>query len=72
MSYFAPTGAKDNLRVLKLQHCWELSNQGVVSLTHGLPNLTVLSLSGCSKVKLSFYSMSYNYYAIRSMMMRLK
>ena len=50
MSYFGPTCIREHLRTLILQHCWELSNQGVVSLAHGLPNLTTLSLSGCSKV----------------------
>jgi len=51
MSYFGPSCARDNLRVLMLQHCWELSNQGVVSLAHGLPSLCSLSLAGCSKVR---------------------
>ena len=50
MAYFGSTPSRDNLRVLMLHHCWELSNQGVASLAHGLPNLHTLSLSGCSKV----------------------
>lgn len=50
MAYFGSTSAAENLRVLMLHHCWELSNQGVASLAHGLPNLHTLSLSGCSKV----------------------
>ncbi|CAG2111799.1 unnamed protein product, partial [Medioppia subpectinata] len=50
MAYFGSTLARENLRVLMLHHCWELSNQGVANLAHGLPNLHTLSLSGCSKV----------------------
>lgn len=50
MAYFGPTAARDNLKQLHLQHCWELSNQGILSIAHGLPNLNTLSLSGCSKV----------------------
>ncbi|XP_054159279.1 F-box/LRR-repeat protein 16-like [Oppia nitens] len=50
MAYFGSTMARENLRVLMLHHCWELSNQGVATLAHGLPNLHTLSLSGCSKV----------------------
>jgi F-box/leucine-rich repeat protein 16 len=50
MSYFGPTALRVNLRVLHLEHCWEIGNQGILSIAHGLPNLTSLSLSGCSKV----------------------
>ncbi|RWS31613.1 F-box/LRR-repeat protein 16-like protein [Leptotrombidium deliense] len=50
MTYFGPTSARENLRTLCLQHCWELSNQGILNVAHGLPNLSHLSLSGCSKV----------------------
>ncbi|CAI9570942.1 unnamed protein product [Staurois parvus] len=35
---------------LRLHSCWEITNHGVVNVVHSLPNLTVLSLSGCSKV----------------------
>ncbi|RWS11376.1 F-box/LRR-repeat protein 16-like protein, partial [Dinothrombium tinctorium] len=50
MTYFGPAAARENLKTLCLQHCWELSNQGILNVAHGLPNLTHLSLSGCSKV----------------------
>ena len=50
MSYFGPTAARNNLRILRLEHCWEIGNQGVLSIAHGLPNLTAISLSGCSKI----------------------
>ncbi|XP_076169981.1 uncharacterized protein LOC143148024 [Ptiloglossa arizonensis] len=38
------------LSILRLQSCWELTNEGVLNIVHSLPNLTVLSLSGCTKV----------------------
>lgn len=50
MAYFGSAGSRDSLRVLMLHHCWELSNQGVATLAHRLPQLHTLSLSGCSKV----------------------
>lgn len=50
MAYFGPSSFRDKLTILQLQHCWELSNQGVLNIAHGLPNLRKLSLSGCSKI----------------------
>ncbi|KZC08240.1 PREDICTED: F-box/LRR-repeat protein 16 [Dufourea novaeangliae] len=49
LSYFnsKPSSA---LSILRLQSCWELTNNGVYNIVHYLPHLTVLSLSGCSKV----------------------
>uniref|UniRef100_A0A8C6UT60 F-box and leucine-rich repeat protein 16 n=1 Tax=Neogobius melanostomus TaxID=47308 RepID=A0A8C6UT60_9GOBI len=35
---------------LRLHSCWEITNHGVVNMVHSLPNLTALSLSGCSKI----------------------
>lgn len=52
MAYFSTSMLRDTLKVLALQHCWEITNQGVVNLAHSLPNLVSLSLSGCSKVSL--------------------
>nr|XP_046912524.1 F-box/LRR-repeat protein 15-like isoform X1 [Dermatophagoides farinae] len=50
MAYFSTSLMRQSLRVLTLQHCWEITNQGVANVAHSLPNLTSLSLSGCSKV----------------------
>ncbi|KAI1301908.1 F-box/LRR-repeat protein 16 [Halotydeus destructor] len=50
MAYFGSSSAKENLKYLHVHHCWELSNQGIVNIAHGLPNLETLSLAGCSKV----------------------
>lgn len=50
MSYFGTTPARGNLRCLRLENCWEVGNQGVLNIAHGLPNLVTLSLSGCSKI----------------------
>ena len=50
MSYFGTTSARGSLRSLRLENCWEIGNQGVLSVAHGLPNLVSLSLSGCSKI----------------------
>ena len=50
MAYFSTSLIRHSLRILTLQHCWEITNQGVANIAHSLPNLTSLSLSGCSKV----------------------
>lgn len=50
MSYFGTTPARVNMRCLRLENCWEIGNQGVLNIAHGLPNLVTLSLSGCSKI----------------------
>lgn len=50
MSYFGTTPARSNLRCLRLENCWEIGNQGVLNIAHGLPNLVTLSLSGCTKI----------------------
>merc|ERR1711935_1101016 len=52
LSYFSPkqTGT---LNILRLQSCWEITNHGIVNIVHTLPNLTVLSLSGCSKSQMT-------------------
>ncbi|KPM09223.1 hypothetical protein QR98_0077560 [Sarcoptes scabiei] len=50
MVYFSTSMLRQSLRILTLQHCWELTNQGVANVAHSLPNLTSLSLSGCSKI----------------------
>lgn len=50
MAFFGPTPARTTLKKLHVEHCWELSNQGVLNIAHGLPALTSLSLAGCSKV----------------------
>ncbi|ODN01328.1 F-box/LRR-repeat protein 16 [Orchesella cincta] len=38
------------LTTLKLTSCWELTNQTVLHIVSGLPQLRNLSLSGCSKI----------------------
>ncbi|TTJ38832.1 F-box/LRR-repeat protein 16 [Bagarius yarrelli] len=49
MAYFtAKQGC--TTRTLRLHSCWEITNHGVVNMVHSLPNLTALSLSGCSKI----------------------
>ncbi|XP_074601504.1 uncharacterized protein LOC141855382 isoform X2 [Brevipalpus obovatus] len=50
MAYFGSSSSREKLQSLQLQHCWELGNQGVLNIAHGLPNLRRLSLSGCSKI----------------------
>lgn len=50
MAYFGSSSSRERLQSLQLQHCWELGNQGVLNIAHGLPNLRRLSLSGCSKI----------------------
>ncbi|CAG7718281.1 unnamed protein product [Allacma fusca] len=39
-----------NLTTLKLNSCWELTNQAILHIVSSLPHLETLSLSGCSKV----------------------
>lgn len=51
MAYFSTSILRETLRTLAISHCWEITNQGVVNLCHSLPNLTSLTLSGCSKVR---------------------
>lgn len=41
---------RQNLSTLRLQSCWEISNQGLLYILDAMPHLTVLSLTGCTKV----------------------
>ncbi|KAL7057760.1 hypothetical protein AAHC03_016785 [Spirometra sp. Aus1] len=41
---------RQNLRRLKLEHCLELTNHGMLNLVSALPHLQHLSLAGCSKL----------------------
>ncbi|GAB6021374.1 hypothetical protein CHUAL_003982 [Chamberlinius hualienensis] len=49
LSYFSQKQSS-SLNILRLQSCWEISNQGVSNMVHALPNLTTLSLAGCTKL----------------------
>uniref|UniRef100_A0A0X3PYR4 F-box/LRR-repeat protein 16 n=1 Tax=Schistocephalus solidus TaxID=70667 RepID=A0A0X3PYR4_SCHSO len=41
---------RQNLRKLRLEHCLELTNHGMLNLVRALPHLQHLSLAGCSKL----------------------
>ncbi|XP_028966874.1 F-box/LRR-repeat protein 16 [Galendromus occidentalis] len=49
IAYLGPRQG-NTLEILRLRSCWELTNSGVLSLSHSLPSLTELSLSGCTKI----------------------
>lgn len=49
-SFFGPVTLRKNLKALRLENCWELTNQGVVNIVHSLPHIERLGLLGCSKV----------------------
>ncbi|XP_015785574.1 F-box/LRR-repeat protein 16 [Tetranychus urticae] len=49
-SFFGPVTLRKNLKALRLENCWELTNQGVVNIVHSLPHIERLGLLGCSKI----------------------
>lgn len=50
LEYFNNSSIGDQIQSLTLDHCWEISDHGILSLAHSMSNLAVLSLTGCSQI----------------------